>query len=150
MQNGKLPNALPLSVLSIEGATYYWFYINRLRFADWCACGVLGDKTPWQPPTGWTVLRTLYLKENLTEVNVNLNNVDYPIAVVLKQGEMARRKTCYKYAVAVKAAGDTDDRSYELCRGGHITVIIRGTGTGYEGNLGEMLHCDDLHFPLGS
>lgn len=141
MRHGKLPATLPLSIMDLEGATYYWLHINRLRLSSWFACGVLGDHIPWQPPADWQLLTTLSLQENLTEVNVVRNNVHIPMAVVLKQGELPRKISCLQYAVAVKEAGDTDSSFIDLCTGGHLVVIIRGTGTGFEGNLGEWCTC---------
>jgi hypothetical protein len=146
IQDGKLPDQLPLSVLDLEGATYYWLYIQRLRFASWAPCSLLGDNSPWQPPTGWQLVKALSLRENLTEVNVNGTNLAYNVAVVIKQGEAARKKTCFDYAAAVKEAGGTNDTAEELCSGSHVVLMIRGTRSGYEGDLGEcqgvmVKHC---------
>eukprot|EP00878_Enallax_costatus_P039639 GHUV01045507.1.p1 GENE.GHUV01045507.1~~GHUV01045507.1.p1 ORF type:complete len:353 (+),score=65.44 GHUV01045507.1:156-1214(+) len=135
IQNGKLPSTLSLSLMDSEGGTYNWLMMNLQRLAGWAACGSLGDKSPWQAPTDWKVLKQLTLKQNLTDVNVTASNVDFPVGVIMKQGVDARKATCGDYVKDVINSGVSGSNGGELCAGAHVVIMIRGTLTSYESDI---------------
>lgn len=142
---GKLPAALnATSVLAVEGGSLNWLFKNIIRFAGWAPCEVLtGSKAPWRAPPGFRRLALLNLTQDLTaDYNLTATSKSLPAVVVLKQGNnRPRNGTCWGFVREAARPGQVvggAGAAAQLCSGGHLVVLIRGTLTVAESKLGEL------------
>jgi hypothetical protein len=129
-------------VLATEGGTMNWLYKNIFRFAGWAPCDALtGQPSPLRAPLGFRITSVLNLTNDLL-ADYNLTAKSLPVAMILKQArDTPRKTTCEAFAAEAAQSGVVGgaNSAQQLCSGGQLVVLLRGTLSAYESRLGEVL-----------
>jgi hypothetical protein len=116
-----------------------WLFKNIMRFAGWAPCDALtGSPSAFRAPAGFRLTSVLNLTNDLLD-DYNLTAKNLPVAIVLKQAKDTQRKsTCGAFVAEAATTGIVGGANsvQQLCSGGHLVVLLRGTLSAYESRLG--------------